>query len=74
MTKANYDSKDEIPVLDKMQKAGWITRYWFDRQDIHAEWTDIGRSKMRNYKDHRHELNLESENQEAVLEFYSSYL
>ena len=69
-----YDPRDEYPVLDKLKTAGWITRYWTDRQDLYADWTDAGEQKMRAWRAHQHELGLESENQVKVLEFYSRYL
>jgi DNA-binding PadR family transcriptional regulator len=69
-----YDSKDEYPVLEKLQAAGWITRFWSDRQDIYAEWTPIGRAKMADWKQFSDDLKLESENQRRVMDFFSHYL
>ncbi|HEY7116192.1 MAG TPA: hypothetical protein VH475_06385 [Tepidisphaeraceae bacterium] len=69
-----YDPRDEVPVLEKMKAAGWITRYWQDRQDLYVEWTEAGRRKIRAWQANQQELGLESENQVKVLEFYSRYL
>jgi DNA-binding PadR family transcriptional regulator len=70
----NYDPRDEYPVLDKLKAAGWISRYWSDRQDLYAEWTELGRERMQNWSVHAEELQLDSDNQGRVMEFYSRYL
>jgi len=72
-TTGDYDPRDEYPVLHKLKAAGWISRYWVDRQDLHAEWTDLGRQRMPNWALHRDELQ-ETDNQVKVMDFYSSYL
>jgi hypothetical protein len=69
-----YDPRDEGPVLEKLKAAGWVTRYWQDRQDLYAEWSEAGKQKIRDWRANQHELGLESENQVNVLNFYSRYL
>jgi hypothetical protein len=74
MPTGQYDPKDENPVLEKLRAAGWITRFWSDRQDIHAEWTPVGRAKMVDWHHYLDELKLESENQRRVMGFFLHYL
>ncbi|MBK8872235.1 MAG: hypothetical protein IPN19_14665 [Elusimicrobia bacterium] len=74
MTKENYDPKDEIPVLVKMKTAGWIKGFSENRQDVDVVWTKEGRIKMRDLEAYKSELKLESDNQNAILVFYSRYL
>jgi DNA-binding PadR family transcriptional regulator len=74
MASADYDPKDEYPVLDRLRDAGWIIRYWADRQDIYVEWTSIGRLKIRTWQKFVDELKLQSENQLRVMDFFSQYL
>jgi DNA-binding PadR family transcriptional regulator len=71
---SKYDPIDEYPVLEKLKAAGWIVRYWADRQDIYAEWTSLGNERMRNWRQHVNELALETANQHKVMDFFSRYL
>lgn len=59
----DYDPRDEYPVLEKLKSAGWISRFRADRQDLYADWTDLGRQRMLNWRLHANELGLESETQ-----------
>jgi DNA-binding PadR family transcriptional regulator len=74
LTTGDYDPRDEYPVLEKLKAAGWISRFWADRRDLYADWTDAGRLRMRNWRLHAGELRLESDNQAKVMDFYSRYL
>jgi hypothetical protein len=74
MPTGQYDPKDEYPVLKKLRAADGITRFWSDRRDIYAEWTPVGRARMIDWHHFLDELELESENQRRVMDFFSHYL
>ena len=69
-----YDPADEVPVLEKMQRAGWIRRHWSDRQDLSVEWADGGVARLRDWRSHAAELGPLTRNQQDVLDFFVGYL